>query len=79
MPHINPHSFRPPPRITDVLPAQRPSQKVLGILEDMDIVSRLQIAALSAAELAQLKAYLVSFADALEAYARQTTDVYRAE
>ena len=67
MPQINPRDFKPPPRITDVLPAQRPnaskypSRRVLEILEDMDTISRLHISALSIVELAQL------------------TDVYRAE
>ena len=85
MPQINPRDFKPPPRITDVLPERRPrtskypSKRVLDILEDMDTTSRLQISALSLVELAQLKAYMASWLESLEAYGRQTTDVDRAE
>ena len=80
---VFPSSFRPPPRMTDVaLPTDNkyPSKRVIDILEDMDTVTRLQIAALSAPEREQLKTYLGSWIEALEAYGRQGGDAgYRAE
>ena len=80
---VSPSSFRPPPRMTDVaLPSDNkyPSKRVIDILEDMDTVTRLQIAVLSAPEREQLKTYLGSWIEALEAYGRQGGDAgYRAE
>jgi hypothetical protein len=80
---VFPHSFRPPPRMTDVaLPTDNhyPSKRVLDLLEDMDTVTRLGIATLNAAEREQLKTYLASWLEAMEAYGRQGGDAaYRAE
>ena len=83
---IDPERFQPPPRLTDAIPrydqydgSKRYAGPVVAILEDMDVVSRLQVAALSPSEVRQLLTYLEAWIESMRRYLPQGQDTFRAQ